>query len=303
MQEKSLAQRFEHLDHRAAGLLVLCCAFWGLQQILIKWAAAEVAPFWQASLRFWGATLCLFLWCRWRSVKLFKADGAWPMGLLAGCLFAGEFAFIYAGLQYTNASRLTIFLYTSPFWVAGLMPLLMPQESMRRNQWWGLGLAFFGVILAFSQRVGQYENDQWIGDAMGLIAGMLWGLTTLVLRSPKLAEQPAERNLFFQISSTALILPGLSWFNEESWSLNYDWHIWSSIGLQAVVGAFASYLIWMWLLRHYPATKMAAFTFLTPVFALVFGVSLLGEALSIQLIVALLGVAMGIWLVNKRTGH
>ena len=75
---------------------------------------------------------------------------------------------------------------------------------------------------------------------------------------------------------------------------------WLSLAVQTAVGAFATYLTWMWLLRHYPATRMASFTFLSPVFALLFGVGLLGEALSLQLIVALTGVAVGIALVNRR---
>jgi drug/metabolite transporter (DMT)-like permease len=72
------------------------------------------------------------------------------------------------------------------------------------------------------------------------------------------------------------------------------------VALQTVVGAFISYLTWMWMLRHYPATQMSTFTFLTPVFALVFGVVLLGEPLTVQLVVALVGVAVGIVLVSKR---
>jgi drug/metabolite transporter (DMT)-like permease len=56
----------------------------------------------------------------------------------------------------------------------------------------------------------------------------------------------------------------------------------------------------MWLLRHYPATRMASFTFLTPVFALVLGVALLHEPLTLQLVLALSGVAVGIVLVNRR---
>ena len=70
--------------------------------------------------------------------------------------------------------------------------------------------------------------------------------------------------------------------------------------MQTLVGAFASYLAWMWLLRHYPATKLSSFTFLTPVFALVFGVALLGEPLTVQLVLALAGVAVGIVLVNRK---
>ena len=68
-----------------------------------------------------------------------------------------------------------------------------------------------------------------------------------------------------------------------------------------MLGAFASYLAWMWLLGHYPATRMSSFTFLTPVFALVFGVALLDEPLTLQLVLALVGVAAGIVLVNRKS--
>jgi drug/metabolite transporter (DMT)-like permease len=72
------------------------------------------------------------------------------------------------------------------------------------------------------------------------------------------------------------------------------------LALQTFVGAFASYLTWMWMLRHYPATQMSSFTFLTPLFALMFGVVLLGEPLTWQLGLALTGVAIGIVLVNRK---
>jgi drug/metabolite transporter (DMT)-like permease len=57
----------------------------------------------------------------------------------------------------------------------------------------------------------------------------------------------------------------------------------------------------MWLLRHYPATQMSTFTFLTPLFALVLGVALLGEPLTWRLVMALVGVAAGIVLVSRKT--
>jgi drug/metabolite transporter (DMT)-like permease len=67
-----------------------------------------------------------------------------------------------------------------------------------------------------------------------------------------------------------------------------------------VIGAFASYLAWMWMLRHYPATQLSSFTFLTPVFALVFGVLLLHEPLTAQLVLALAAWRWGIVLVNRK---
>ena len=166
------AQRKDHLDGLAIGILLACCMFWGLQQILVKAIVHEVAPLFQASLRCIGACVLLMLWCRWRGVKLFERDGSLWAGLLAGALFAAEFACIYLGLRHTTASRLTVFLYTSPFWVAALVPLFVRSERLRPLQWLGLGCAF--VAVAFAMREGlAAAGGGATGDLLGLAAGAL----------------------------------------------------------------------------------------------------------------------------------
>jgi drug/metabolite transporter (DMT)-like permease len=296
-----MVERKTHLDSLAVSLLLVCCLFWGLQQILIKTTVGEVPPLWQASLRFVGATILLWVWCVLRGVKLFERDGTLPAGLLAGALFAGEFACIYLGLRETTASRLTVFLYTSPFFVALFLPRFVAAERLRATQWVGLVIAFAAVAVAFSEGfVAGGAASHLRGDVLALAAGALWGLTTVVIRASKMATASAEKTLFYQVGVTALVAPLLSLALGETWSLNYSTYAWGSVAAQTVIGAFASYLAWMWLLRHYPATQMASFTFLTPVFALVFGVVLLHEPLTTQLMFALAGVAVGIVLVNRR---
>jgi drug/metabolite transporter (DMT)-like permease len=298
-----MVQRKEHLDSLAVTVLVACCLFWGFQQILIKTTVAEVPPLWQATLRFIGATALLWLWCAMRKVPLFQRDGTLKAGLIAGVLFASEFACIYLGLRDTTASRLTVFLYTSPFVVALLLPRFVPAEKLRGVQWVGLFIAFAAVALAFSEGfTGASTPRQWRGDALALAAGTLWGLTTLVIRASSMATASAEKTLFYQVAVTAAVAPVLSLVLGETWSFGYSAYAWTSVVLQTVIGAFASYLAWMWLLRHYPATKMSSFVFLTPVFALVFGVVLLKEPLTVQLVLALGAVAVGIVLVNRRRG-
>lgn len=296
-----MTDRKSHLDARATTLLIACCAFWGLQQILIKTTVTEVPPLWQASIRMAGAVVLLWLWCVWRRIPLFERDGTLPAGLLAGALFAGEFTGIYLGLQATTASRLTVFLYSSPFVVALLLPRFVPAERLRGIQWFGLAIAFAGVVLAFSESLGHSMPGQLRGDALALAAGVLWGLTTLAIRTTRLATASAEKTLFYQIAVTAVVSPLLSLLLGEKWGFSYSGYAWFSIALQTVIGAFASYLAWMWMLRHYPATRISSFTFLTPLFALVLGVALLSEPLTLHLVLALAGVAFGIVLVNRRS--
>ncbi len=297
-----MTQRKNHIDRTGALVVVACCLFWGLQQILIKSIVDEVPPLWQAAIRFAGATALLWAWCVWRKVPLFARDGTLRAGLLAGLMFAAEFTCIYLGLRDTTASRLTVFLYTSPFVVALLLPRLVPTERLRVVQWAGLVIAFAAVTLAFAE--GLFGTTalprQLRGDALALMAGLWWGLTTLVIRSSRLATASAEKTLFYQVAVTALVAPWVSLALGETWSFSYSALAWGSIALQTVVGAFASYLVWMGLLRIYPATQLSSFTFLTPVFALVFGVVLLNEPLTPQLVLALAGVALGIVLVNRK---
>ncbi len=296
-----MVQRKDHLDALAVSLLLACCLFWGFQQILIKSIVQEVPPLWQAALRFTGATALLWVWCAARKVPLFQRDGTLRAGLLAGVLFAGEFTCIYLGLRDTAASRLTVFLYTSPFVVALLLPRVVPTEKLRLVQWLGLVIAFAGLAFAFSEGfTGHSTPTQLRGDALALAAGILWGLTTLVIRGSKMATASAEKTLFYQVAVTAFLAPLLSLALGEPWSLSYSAFAWGSLALQTVIGAFASYLAWMWMLRHYPATQLSSFTFLAPLFALVLGVVLLDEKLTVQLVIALAGVAFGIVLVNRK---
>ncbi len=292
-------QRREHLDALAVGLLLACCMFWGLQQILVKLTLPEVPPMMQAAIRCIGATVLLMLWCRWRGIALFARDGSLRAGLLVGALFAGEFACIYLGLQYTAASRLTVFLYTSPFWVAALVPLFVHSERLRRLQWLGLACAFVAVVFALREGLG---GGSGTGDLLGLLAGALWGLTTVAIRATGLTRIAAEKLLFYQIALTGVALSAVSLGMGEVWTWAWSPLAWGSIVLQTAVGAFASYLAWMWMLGRYPATKISVFVFLTPLFALLFGNLVLGEAVTPTLLLSLALVAGGIVLVNRRPG-
>ena len=289
------------LDGTAIGLLVACCLFWGFQQVLVKATLSEVPPVYQASIRFAAASALIALWCRQRGVKLFGRDGSLGAGLLAGLLFAGEFACLYAGLHLTTASRATVFLYTSPFWVAVFLPLFVKSERLHRLQWLGLALAFVGVALALQDGLtAPSQPRQWLGDVLALGGGLLWGLTTVVIRSTGLARLSAEKLLFYQVGTSAVTLPVLSLALGEVWVTSFSPFAISSLLVQTVVGAFASYLTWMWLLGRYPATKMSAFVFLTPVFALIFGGLWLGEPITLGLIAALVLVTAGIVLVGRK---
>ena len=294
-------QRKAHLDALAVSLLVGCCLVWGGQQVLAKATIAEIPPIFQAALRLTGATVLLLLWCRLRRIPLFKSDRSLGPGLLAGALFTAEFACLFSALSFSSASRATLLLYTSPFWVACFLPLIIRSEKLRLPQWMGLLLAFLAVMFVLREGVAQGVNpQQWKGDLLALAGGMAWGLTTVAIRGSRLMAVSAEKLLFYQVAVGTVCLPLLSLLLGEHWVWNWSGFAMVSLALQAVVGAFISYLVWMWMLGRYPATRISVFVFLTPIFALLFGALWLGEAVSLHLVVGIALVGAGIVLVNRR---
>ncbi len=221
-------------------------------------------------------------------------------GLLAGALFAAEFACIFVGLQYTSASRMVVFLYLSPFVVALGMPFIAQGERLNGRQWGGLLLAFGAVAFAFAEGFAtQHSPQQWWGDALGVAAALLWAGTTLAIRATRLASAPAEKTLLYQLAVSALALCAAAVFAGEPLPAAWSPRLIGLFGFQAVIVSFASYLVWFWLVRHYAATRLAVFTLSTPLFGLLAGALLLGEGISARLLVALLGLAAGIVLVNR----
>ena len=166
----------------------------------------------------------------------------------------------------------------------------------------GLVTAFAGVAWAFSEGFSQPAAGphQWLGDALGVAAGILWGATTLAIRGSRLAAASAEKTLLYQLAISGVALSAAALVAGQPLAPRLSALTWASLFFQIVVVTFASYLLWFWLIRHYPATRLASFTLLTPVFGLLLGALLLGEPITARLVVALLAVALGIVVVNRR---
>jgi drug/metabolite transporter (DMT)-like permease len=298
-----MAERKNHLDAVAVGSLVFCCFLWGLNQVAAKAAMPEIPALWQATARSTGGALLVWLWSRSRGIALFERDGTLPGGLLAGLLFGAEFFCIFVGLQFTTASRMVVFLYISPFVVALGMPLIARSERLGALQSAGLVLAFAGVAWAFSEGFSRPAAGprQWVGDGLGVLAGVIWGATTLAVRATRLTQASAEKTLLYQLAVSALVLLVAALLSGVPLPGHVSPLAWASIAFQVVIVTFASYLLWFWLIRHYPATRISSFTMLTPVFGLLLGALLLSEPVTARLVVALATVAAGIYLVNRKT--
>jgi drug/metabolite transporter (DMT)-like permease len=288
------------LNLQAIALITGCCLIWGYQQIAIQAIADEVSLLMQLTIRSIIASACVWVWMAVKGIRPFQPDRTLIPGVIAGLLFFAEFVLLYSALEYTNTSRAITFLYLAPFIVALVLPIFIPAERLNVLQSSGLLIAFGGLAFAFHDGFSSSTAQFWLGDIAVIGAAMAWALTTIVVRTTTLGQIQPERTLFFQLffSSIALIALCFAYGVQPPDTLSIK--AMASLFLQSVIIAAASYLFWFWLLRHYLATKVSAFSFLTPMFGLLFGFFLAGDPINSSLIAAFISIVLGIYLVNRR---
>jgi drug/metabolite transporter (DMT)-like permease len=207
--------------------------------------------------------------------------------------------FIYGGLEHTAASRMVVFIYLAPVLTALGLHWLVPGERLARAQWAGVLVAFAGIALAFGEGFAAARGSL-LGDVFGLIAAVLWAATTVLIRATSLARVSAAKTLFYQLAVSAPMLLAASALLGEKGVVALTPLALASLAYQGVVVAFVSYLVWFWLLTRYLAARLSVFSFLTPLFGVLFGVLILSEPLTLPFVGAALLVGAGIVLVNRR---
>jgi drug/metabolite transporter (DMT)-like permease len=286
--------------HPIAVLLMLAL-IWGANMATIKIASREMAPLFMAALRSLVASACLYVWMRAKGIGIFPSRIILIHGAMVGLFFGSEFALIYVGLKYTLASRTYILLYTAPLFAALGAHLFL--EGDRLNPWKaiGLALAFAGVVTLFLNDVGSFSLSTLMGDLMALGSGLLWGATTIYIKRYLAFRTVPLQTLFYQVFFSAPFLFLMSFLLEDPLVTGFSFLTGISVFYQCIIVAFLSYLVWFELIHRYPVSLLHGFSFFTPLFGVFLsGVLILGEALSSNLLIALILVCLGMILVNYQ---
>lgn len=293
--------RKTNLDAFGVASLVGFSVLLGVNQVVIKVVNGGLQPVFFAGLRSLGAILCVWLWIRLRGGKLDFKRGTIKAGILMGVVFSAEFLCLFMALDLTSVTRTTVIFYSMPVWLAIAAHFLMPEERITGLKAAGLVLAFCGVAYAIVSGTtgGQTGGDSSLsGDMFALGAAVGWAGIALVARTTRLSEVRAEMQLFWQVLVSApILLLAAPLFGPLIRDLE-PIHLWG-LGFQTVVIVSAGFMFWLWLLSIYPASSVASFSFLTPIFGVFMGWVLLDEHISAAMIVSLGLVAVGILLINR----
>ncbi len=293
-----LTRRKDHID--LVGILILVCLtmLWGLNYPVVKVTNHGLAPFFNALLRSVIASVLGVAYCLSIKQPLFHRDIRLFHGFMTGMLFGAEFICIYLSLLYTDAARTAILINLSAFVVAlGAWAVL--QERLGTMQIIGMIFAFLGAYMVLRGKPTTWTRVMLLGDILAIAGAVFWGATTVYVKK-YLAERVHPINTFlYQLVFSIPILFVFAFLLEPRWVIDITPTIIGGVLFSSVIVAFASYLTWFKLVHTYPVSKLAVFTFLSPVFGTAASGLLLHEQMTSGLIMGLALVAAGIYATNR----
>ena len=299
MSGGSLPERKDRIDLAGASWLLTFAVLMGINQVMVKLVNAGMSPVFQAGLRSACALVIVLAYSVWAKRRLSVTDGSlWP-GLLCGAFFAAEFMLTFVAFEYTSVSRATMLFYTMPFWLACIAHFLIPNERMSWPRFAGLAMAVTGVGWALLHNEHPATEHALIGDLMCLAASFCWAGIALTVRTTSLSKSAPEMQLVYQLGVSALIiLPLAPLYGDVVRDLTPQ--IGAIFAFQVIVVVSFGFLMWFRVLAVYPASDMASFGFLVPLFGVFFGWAILGEKITWEFAGALALVCVGIVLVNRK---
>lgn len=285
---------------KAVVILAVLCFLWGGNAVAIKFSSQGLPPMAAAALRSIVSGFLVWVYARSKGRRVIFPVGQRRHALVIGLLFGTEFLLLYWGLSYTPASRASIFVNTNPFWVALGAHFLLKSDRLTMVKAIGLILAFAGVAAVFRVSSTVLPPDHLIGDMMELTAGALWAATTLYIkRISETVVLDHYQTLFAQLfwALPVLLLGSILW----EFPLRPDWTplVLGAVFYQSVIVAFASYLVWFWLIHRHTVSRLVSFTFLSPMFGVILGGLVLGEPITLMVWLGLACVGAGLYLVNR----
>jgi O-acetylserine/cysteine efflux transporter len=281
------------LAPRDLAFLVGICLIWGFNLIASKLGVGHFPPVFFTLMRFGVLAVVLLPFLRWHAGKMERL-------MLAAMLSGGvQFALLFIGVHLSNgvASVAIATQLGVPF--TTLMSVLFLGEVIRWRRWLGIALAFAGVAVIGFQP-GMLEH-RW-GLALVIASTLIGSLGLVAVKTLGESLRPLELQAWFAWSSVPLLL-FLTLFLENGQLdavRTANWLEWSTVLFTALLSSLVAHTGFYWLVSRYPVTSISPITLLSPIFSVMFGVTLLDEPLTGRI---LLGGALtlgGVFIIAMR---
>ena len=294
-------------------LLVAPFFLWGTAMVAMKGVIPYTTPFFMAGFRLFPAGILVLLLAAILRLPQPKTWQAWlwilAFAIVDGAMFQG---FLAQGIVKTGAGLGSVMIDSQPLAVALLSSILFG-EIIGLWGWLGLGIGVLGIsLIGLPDRwifglfagdlatidlnwLGLFDNGEWLM----LLAALSMAVGTVMIPYITRHSDPVVATGWHMIIG-GLPLFGLSWLQESQQWQNLTLEGWLALAYATVFGSAIAYGIFFYLASKGNLTSLSALTFLTPIFALLFGTILLSEVLSNLQSLGVCLTIVSIYLINQR---
>lgn len=288
------------IDTFGAIALISFSLLLGINHVVIKIVNDGLNPIFFAGIRSFIAFLFIIIWMKITKKTIVFNTKNKIICLVAGLVFALEFLFLFLALDFTSVSRNSIIYYSMPLWLTILLFFTKNKENLSFIKLFGLILAFSGVVISvYNNDTGLIINSSSLfGDFLAFLAALFWALLIIIAKNSNFNKETPEMQLLWMVMVSGPILICFSFFIENPIRDFQIIHFWGLL-FQSIVVVAGGFLFWLWLLSKYPASGVASFSFLTPIFTIFFGWLILSEVMTPDFLFAAFLVITGLILINK----
>ena len=272
----------------------------GINHVVIKIVNLGLNPIFFAGIRSFIAFIFIIIWMKLLNKPIVFNRKYTKISFIAGIIFALEFLFLFLALDFTTVSRNSIIYYSMPLWLTILLFFTKSNEKISLLKFLGLILAFIGVVLSVTNfKINLILNSpNLIGDILAFLAALFWALLIIIAKNSSFSKVSPEMQLLWMVMVSGPILTIFSLFIEDPIRNFQLIHIWGIL-FQSIIVVAGGFLFWLWLLSKYPASGVASFSFLTPIFTIFFGWLILNEVMTFDFLIAAILVILGLILINR----
>ncbi len=273
--------------------ITLICLLWGLNFVVGKIGLAQFDPILFSSLRFVLLAVLLAPFLRWHKGQM--------RAILMVCLLAGaiHFALTFSALAIAGASVLGIVAQLHvPFLT--VLSILFLGEIVGWRRWTGMGLAFAGVaIIGFDSAI----VHQLPGVGLMALGAFCYASAVIFMRKLN-GVGPMELQAWVAlISAPSLTVMSLmtesgQWAQIQAADLTG----WSTVLYTCIGASIIGHGGLYYLIQRYEASLVGSLTLMAPIFALIAGVTLLGEPFTLRIAMGGVLTILGVLIIALRSG-
>ncbi|PZS24529.1 MAG: EamA family transporter [Pseudonocardiales bacterium] len=280
--------------------VALLAVLWGSSFVWIKVGLRGFAPMQLVFLRLLFAAALLLLICRIRGLRLPSEPVVWVHFAVAATVGNVVPFFLFGvGERSVDSGLAAILNATTPLWTVTVALLARTERAMSSARAAGLFVGFTGTLVIFAP----WRSGGSLGGAAAcLTASALYGVMFVYVGRFLTGRDLAPTVLSAGQLTAATVLSALALpvgWHAPQWRLDAV----GSVAVLGLLGTGVAYILNYRLITDDGPTVASTVTYLIPVVAVLFGVAVLGESLSIRVLAGMAVVLAGVGLVRRSAGR